>query len=95
MGQTGVNTGLIDALGDSGPMHQDHITADLQVIQRSGLATGHDPVSYLGRSSHDKTGGEQAVPADFDVVGNVAEVVELGAGADPGRGVGCSINATA
>lgn len=95
MGKTGVRAGLIDALGDTGPMHQDHITADLQMIQRSGLAAGHDPVSYPGRSSNDKPGGEQAVPADFDVVGNVAEVVELGAGADPGRGVGCSIDATA
>ncbi len=94
MGKTGVHAWLMDALGDTGPVHQDHITADLQMIQRSGLAARHNPVSYFGRSSHDKTGGEQAVPADFDVVGNVTEVVELGAGADPGRGVGCSINAT-
>ena len=95
MGKTGVYAGLIDALDDTGPMQQDHITADLQMVQHSALAAGHDPVSYPGRSSHNKTGGEQAVPTDFDVVGNVAEVVELGAGADPGRGVGCSINATA
>jgi hypothetical protein len=95
MGKTGVHAGLIDALGDTGPMQQDHVTADLQVVQHARLAAGYDPVSYPGRSSHDKTGGQQAVPADFDVVGNVAEVVELGAGADPGCGVGCPIDATA
>ena len=88
MGKTGVCTGLIDALGDTGTMQQDHVTADLQVVQHSGLAAGYDPVSYPGRSSHDKSGGKQAVPADFDVVCNVTEIVELGAGADPGCGGG-------
>jgi len=37
VGKTGVCAGLIDALGDTGPMQQDHVTADLQVVQHSGL----------------------------------------------------------
>ena len=76
-------------------MHQDHVVADLQMIQHAGLAAGHDPVADLGGSRHDETGGEQAVPADLDVMGDVAEIVELGAGTDPGFAVGRSIDATA
>ena len=87
---------VLAALGDvvrhGRPAGEDNVVGDGQVRRDDRVAAGHEPLTDRGRARHHEAGGVEAVLAEIAVVGDVADVVDLRAGADVGRGQGATVD---
>src|SRR5271165_3940819 len=83
---TAVGTGFQDVVGDRGSALQGHVIGNLHMRRDDRIAAGHEVAADFGRSAHHETRGVKTVLAQIAVVRNVANIVELRARADIGRG---------
>src|SRR6266850_1314927 len=79
-----VRTGIGHVAGDGGTAGQDYIVSQRDMRGHHGIAAADELPADLRGSPHHEAGREEAVLAQVAVVRNVADIVQLGAGADVG-----------
>ena len=77
---------------DLGRAARDHVIADEKVIPHAALAAQHDPVADTRGPGDADLATEQRVAPHLDVMGDVDEVIELGAGPDLRRPDGAAVD---
>lgn len=79
-----VSAWCLDGADDAGLASEDGIVTDGDVTIHAGLSGHDDVVADFGAAGDTDLRAEKIVLADFDIVSQMAEVIDLGTAADDG-----------